>query len=130
MAGRKAVTPGHVVESGAASTDKSMTALDGLQELEGTYQFDMAPIAVQEKPEASQNEPRASTDDTDEPGPDTNTPQGSEAIEDESEPLILVVLKKGASFWHSGRIYKNGEANAVDEKTAEKLVRSGYFERG
>lgn len=130
MAGRKTVKLGHVVENDAAPANENKTALNEFQEPEGVYQPDMAPLAPEEKPETPPEALQTSPDEPKAPGPDTNTPEDPDAAEDDSGLLYFVVLKKGASFWYKGRVFKNGEPNAVEQEDAERLVESGYFERG
>lgn len=124
MAERKTVKPGHVVENGEASVNEDKIAHDELQESEGVYQPGLAPLAVDEKSEnqTSPYNPEA---------PDLDNASGNQvAADDNSDFSCLVVLKNGASFWYKGRIFKNGVPNAIENKDAARLIKSGFFERG
>lgn len=130
MARRKTVAPGYVVENGAAPVDENKTALDGLQESCGPYQPGMAPLVGEDSPEAGREAPRTSPEDSGAASPDNHPPGDPDAPGDVRGAHTLVVLKKGASFWFRGCVFKKDEPGAVEEKIAERLVRSGYFERG
>lgn len=146
--GRKTVAPGHVVENGVAPANENGTALDNLQEPEGLYAPGMAPLASEDPPETPPEAPRTTQVDPEAQGPDTNThaapdvteaPQGepdttapahTDAEDDDPEELCLVVLKNGGTFCFRGQLFRKGEPTATEQETAERLVRSGYFERG
>lgn len=146
--GRKTVAPGHVVENGVAPANENGTALDNLQEPEGLYAPGMAPLASEDPPETPPEAPRTTQVDPEARAPDTNTPDAPDATEevqadtgtvapapmdvedDDPEELCLVVLKNGGTFCFRGQLFRKGEPTATEQETAERLVRSGYFERG
>lgn len=62
--------------------------------------------------------------------------QGAEEADDiipdeteEAEPDEAVKLVKGASFTSGGRVYSKGVSEKVSAETAEKLMKTGFFER-
>lgn len=62
--------------------------------------------------------------------------QGAEEADDiipdeteEAEPDEEVKLVKGASFTSGGRVYSKGISEKVSAETAEKLMKTGFFER-
>lgn len=46
-----------------------------------------------------------------------------------AEPGETVKLVKGASFTSGGRVYRKGVPEIVSPETAEKLMKTGFFER-
>ena len=48
---------------------------------------------------------------------------------EEAEPDEAVKLVKGASFTSGGRVYSKGVPEKVSAETAEKLMKTGFFER-
>lgn len=48
---------------------------------------------------------------------------------EEAEPDEEVKLVKGASFTSGGRLYSKGISEKVSAETAEKLMKTGFFER-
>ena len=126
MAGRKSVKPGHVVEneatfaaeSGAASAETCV------------YQHDMAPLASSGAATASPEAPRTAQSKSEPCAPDKSASDASNASESDSGRPSFVVLKKGGSFCFRGRLFKKDTREPVAPETAERLVRSGYFERG
>lgn len=130
MAARKTVKPGHVVESDTAPAAENATALDDLQEPDSVYEPDMVPLAKADSPESSPSEPQASVVASEAEGPADNTPKDADATGDDLEPLRLVILRSGATFRFRNRVFKQGEPTAVDEEIAERLARSGFFDRG
>lgn len=146
--GRKPVAPGHVVENGVAPVNETGTALDSLQEPEGLYAPGMAPLVnagtpetLLEAPQATQVGPEAPSPDTSTPAtpdvtdetqdePDTTAPAPTDVESRDPEELRLVVLKNGGTFCFRGQLFRKGEPTATEPETAERLVRSGYFERG
>ena len=62
--------------------------------------------------------------------------QGAEEADDiipdeteEAEPDEEVKLVKGASFTSGGRVYGKEVPEKVSAETAEKLIKTGFFER-
>lgn len=155
---RKKVEPGHeVVNEEATNTGAesgNTTVLDDLMEGYATYQPDMAPLAAQadgsvnETPdETAQGGPEGAegegaiedAPDTQTPGEgqhtgaeDENTPDDDKGAPDDEEPAVpcTVVLKKGATFRSRGVVFVKDTPVPVAPEVAEKLLRSGMFERG
>ncbi len=48
---------------------------------------------------------------------------------EEAEPGETVKLVKGASFTYGGRVYSKEIPEKVSAETAEKLMKTGFFER-
>lgn len=67
------------------------------------YEPDMAPLAKEK---------------TDVPVPDSSEKTG-----------VFVKLVNGGSFHVNGYVFKKGEKVLTDEKTAEALISTGFFER-
>lgn len=67
------------------------------------YEPDMAPLAKEK---------------TDVPVPDSSEKTG-----------VFVKLVNGGSFHVNGYVFKKGENVLTDEKTAEALISTGFFER-
>ena len=62
--------------------------------------------------------------------------QGAEEADDiipdeteEAEPDEAIKLVYGASFTSGGRVYSKGVPEKVSAETAEKLMKTGFFER-
>ncbi len=57
-------------------------------------------------------------------------PDETEEAEPEcsSETAVLKLIK-GASFTYGGRVYSKGVPEKVSAETAEKLMKTGFFER-
>lgn len=62
--------------------------------------------------------------------------QGAEEADDiipdeteEAEPDETIKLVNGASFTSGGRVYSKGVPEKVSAETAEKLMKTGFFER-
>ena len=78
------------------------------------YEPDMAPLA-KEKTDVPVPD---SSEKTDVPVPDSSEKTG-----------VFVRLVNGGSFHVNGYVFKKGENVLTDEKTAEALISTGFFER-
>ncbi len=57
-------------------------------------------------------------------------PDETEEAEPEcSSETAVLKLAKGASFTSGGRVYSKGISEKVSAETAEKLMKTGFFER-
>lgn len=109
----KKVEPGHVVVSDSdAVPEITGTALDALEEQTDSGAAQASPVS---------SEPKA---------PATSTRKKKAASGAAKSAPEAVVLKKGATFGFRGRTFKKGVPEAVDAEAAERLIASGYFERG
>lgn len=105
---RKNVTPGHVIETTPETAREKENNEDG-----GVYELDMASEA---KKDVSDND---------------SLKNESTNLSDESYgEFTKIVLKQGATYRLRGVIYKKDTPVLVDTKVAERLLSTGFFERG
>lgn len=86
-------------------------------------------VNVTELDEINQDSEEAENIIPDEETEDIVLDETEEAEPECSSETAVLKLVKGASFTSGGRVYSKGVLEKVSAETAEKLMKTGFFER-